>query len=178
MRDRCRPSRAFTRRIRSTDASSCSWLISPDSTAALIPLNAASSSGECRTKSTPAFTAITAALSGVQFFEMAYIDIESVKISPSNFISPRSSPVRIGRLSVAGTAGRRVERRQDDVRGHDDVDAGVDHRAEGRQLHLVEVLARVRDRRQARGACPRSVSPWPGKCFAVDSTPAAWMPLM
>ena len=70
-----------------------------------MPLNAASSSGECRTKSTPALTAIAAALSCENIFEMASIVIESVKMRPLNFSSLRSSPVRIGRLSVAGMPG-------------------------------------------------------------------------
>ena len=70
-----------------------------------MPANATSGSGGSSTKSTPAFTAIAAALSSPKFFVMAHIDIESVKTSPWNFSSSRSNPVRMGRLSVAGSPG-------------------------------------------------------------------------
>ena len=57
-----------------------------------------------------------------------------------------------------------IERRHLDVRGHDRVGAGGDSGAKGRQLHLVEPLARLLDDRQAEMRIHIGVAV-PGKVF-------------
>ena len=54
---------------------------------------------------------------------------------PSKPSSSRSSPVRCARLSVAGQL---VERRHEDVGGHDRLHAGRDRRAERDELHALQ----------------------------------------
>ena len=72
----------------------------------------------------------------------AFISSASVTIVPANPSSSRSSPVSWARLSVAGTC---VDRRDDEVGGHDRAGAGGDRRPEGRELDLQQLLARRRD---------------------------------
>ena len=114
---------------------------------------------------------------GAKSLVIAFIDIESVKMRPSNLSSSRSRPVRIGRLSVAGmpwvgsSAGRMMC--VDMTASTPAAIAALNGRAPPRR----GARAGARSRR-GRGGCRSSVSPWPGKCLAVESMPPAWMPCM
>ena len=151
--------------------------MSPLSTASRMPRSAASGSGGSRTTSAPAATAIAAAFSFPNRRLIASIDMESVNTSPENPSSVRSSPVSIGRLSVAGSpsvgssAGRRMW-----------VDMTASIPAAITALNGTSSTASRRDRGCSITARSRwvsvAVSPWPGKCFAVESIPPAWIPFM
>ena len=120
---------------------------------------------------------MAAACSGVKRRLIACIDIESVKMSPGKPSSWRSSPVRIGRLSVAGrpsvgsSAGSRM---------CDDITASMPAAIAARNGTSSTASSRARGcSTVARSRCvSTAVSPWPGKCLAVESMPPAWIPRM
>ena len=142
-----------------------------------MPRSAASASGGSSTTSAPAATAIAAAFSFPNRRLIACIDIESVNTSPSKPSSVRSRPVRMGRLSVAGSpsvgssAGRRMC-----------VDMTASIPAAIVASKGTSSTASRRERGCSITARSRwvsvAVSPWPGKCLAVESIPPAWIPLM
>ena len=97
-------------------------------------------------------------------------------MTPSKPRSRRSSPETIGALKVAGP-GAGIERRHLDVRDH--------HRRRRRRRCRRETAPARRGRAgpdraapwPGRGACRSPVSPCPGKCFSVATTPPACRPV-
>ena len=65
-----------------------------------------------------------------------------------------------------------VERGNDEVRGHDRADAGVDRGSEGLEGAVSQSPEAIGSARCESTA----VSPWPGKCLAQATTPCACVP--
>ncbi len=136
-----RPWSYFMHRSRRTASSSRSSESSPRSTALLIPKKHCerdSSSALRRMVSTPALIAMAQAWGSGHFFRMAAMPMASETTTPWNPISSRSRSVRI--FGGQGGGELLVEGREDRVRRHQGLGAGVDARLEGDQLDLVHPL--------------------------------------
>ncbi|MDI2023173.1 hypothetical protein PJL18_03721 [Paenarthrobacter nicotinovorans] len=99
------PRLTFHSRIRRTDSSRRASLISPDPTAARTPANDASTSGELRRMSDPAWMALTAISSWGHSAAIAAMSKASVVTSPLKPSSSRSRPVSTLWDRVPGMSG-------------------------------------------------------------------------
>ena len=128
-----------------TEASRRAALMRPLSTARRSPLNAAAWSGELSTMSLPASTARTAASPASALLVTPAMPIESVMARP---VEPEIGAQQAvdDRLAEGGRIAAVVDGGETEMRGHHGVGLGGNRGAERRELDVVEMRPRMRDR--------------------------------
>ena len=185
--------------MRATDRSSLAAEILPSATARRKPAIAASVSGDFTTWSPPARIARTAASPGSKWSTIPPMSTASVTTSPAKPSSPRRRPSTIAGDMDAGTVASRATSEGSSVSGFSPgartrngagvaSSAGMDRCAvmtaptpaaiAARNGTISTCSSRARSAPSTGSARWESVrvSPCPGKCLTVASTPPAWTP--